>query len=245
MSVLPGMRERGHAVSVVIPVYNGARYLAEAIESVLMQTYPADQIVVVDDGSTDGSADVAAHFAPQLVCEPIAHAGPGAARNRGVELARGDLFAFLDADDRWEASKLERQVGTLAAAPELDAVFGHVRQFHSPELGEDARRRTRILAEVLPGYHPGTMLIRREAFHTVGPFDTTCQVGEFVSWHARASDGGLRMLMLPEVVMHRRLHEANLGIRARAATDYVRHLKATLDRRRAAASADGTADSRD
>jgi hypothetical protein len=90
------------------------------------------------------------------------------------------------------------------------------------------------------------MLIRREAFLRVGFFETHSRVGEFVSWHGRATDCGLRMLMLPDVVMHRRLHESNLGIRERqSATDYVRHLKATLDRRRAAeakgANGDATA----
>jgi glycosyltransferase involved in cell wall biosynthesis len=232
------------SISAIIPVYNGERYLAEAIESVLAQTLPVLEIVVIDDGSNDASAAVAARFAPLVKCEVAPHSGPGGARNRGVALTRGELLAFLDADDRWERDKLALQATALAADADLDAVFGHVRQFHSPELADDVRHRTRILAEMLPGYHPGTMLIRREAFERVGPFETTWQIGEFVSWHARASDCGLRMLMLPDVVMHRRLHEANLGIRKRdATTDYVRQLKATLDRRRGAASSDGKTDS--
>src|SRR5437667_12630279 len=110
-------------VSVVIPCYNGERYLAEAIESVLAQRYEPLEIIVVDDGSTDRSAEVARHFgdAVQYVCQP--HAGAAAARNRGVGLATGDLIAFLDADDVWTEGRLARQVQVLEADPSVGMVM--------------------------------------------------------------------------------------------------------------------------
>jgi glycosyltransferase involved in cell wall biosynthesis len=227
-------------VSVIIPVYNSARYLGEAVGSVLAQTYRPLEVILVDDGSTDDSAEVARSFGDAVRLYSQANSGVAAARNRGIAMAAGELLAFLDADDLWSQEKLSRQTAVLLADPSLDAVFGHVRQFHSPELAESLRQTTHYAAEVMPGYHAGTLLIRRGAFERVGPFESRWQRAEFVSWHLRATEAGLRMLMLPDVVMHRRLHDTNQGLRLRhAAVDYVRALKASLDRRRAADEAGG------
>src|SRR5215203_2881736 len=111
-------------VSAIIPVYNSERYLAEAIESVLVQTYPSHEIIVVDDGSIDGSAQVAKRFGSAVRYVFQRQAGVGAARNHGVELAEGRFFAFLDADDLWTKDKLQLQLAAFAADPELEAVFG-------------------------------------------------------------------------------------------------------------------------
>src|SRR5436853_749734 len=99
-------------VSVIIPVYNCEQYLAEAIQSVLAQTHPTIELIVVDDGSTDNSAAVAKSFAVvRYVFQR--QGGPGAARNRGISLARGSFLAFLDADDVWVAGKLTRQLAAF------------------------------------------------------------------------------------------------------------------------------------
>jgi glycosyltransferase involved in cell wall biosynthesis len=219
-------------VSVVVPVHNGERYVGEAIRSILAQTYRPIEIIVIDDGSTDGSAAVAARYpAVRTVSQP--HAGPGAARNRGIELAQGACIGFLDADDLWTPDKLERQTAVLRASPEVDMVFGRARQFHSPDLAPAARERIAGAGSVLAGYVPGAMLIRRAAWHRVGPFTTAARVGEFLDWYARAQDAGLRDVLLPEVLLLRRLHGDNLGRRERAAAlDYAKVLKASLDRRR-------------
>ena len=128
----PFVYEHQNLVSVIIPVYNGERYLGEAIESVLAQTYKEVELIVVDDGSTDKSAAVARCFTDVRYCfQP--NSGIGAARNQGADLARGGLLAFLDADDRWVRDKLLWQTKALAADNELAMVFGHVQQFPSPE----------------------------------------------------------------------------------------------------------------
>jgi glycosyltransferase involved in cell wall biosynthesis len=224
----------GLRVSAVIPVYNCERYLAEAIGSALAQSRPPDEIVVVDDGSTDASADVAASFgaAVRLAREP--HGGIGAARNRGVALAGGDLVAFLDSDDLWTRQKLEIQLDALARAPADAMVIGHVEQFASPDLAEEVLRHVVVPPGLLPGYVPGAALIRRSAFERVGPFETCFAVGEFVSWCLRARERGLPEVVIPDVVLRRRIHAANTGIRRRDSTgDYAKILKASLDRRRA------------
>ena len=128
-------------ISVMIPVYNCDRYLGEAIESVLSQTYRPLEIIIIDDGSTDGSAAVAKRFMPHIHYYYQANAGIGSARNKGIELAQGSFFAFLDADDLWSKDKLAQQMAALEAHPGVDVVFGHVTQFYSPELDEELRRK--------------------------------------------------------------------------------------------------------
>lgn len=222
-------------VSVIIPVYNCEKYLAEAIESVLAQTYQPLEIIVVDDGSTDRSAEVAQRFSSSVRYYFQPQSGAGAARNYGTELAQGSFFAFLDADDFWVKDKLTRQMEVFDSEPEVDIVFGHIQQFHSPELDESVKNKIHCSSELMAGYHPGTMLIERDTFLRVGQFETHLQMGEFISWYARANDLGLSVKMLPELLMWRRLHETNMGILQRQArTDYVRLIKASLDRRRAA-----------
>ena len=219
-------------VSVIIAVYNGERYLADAIDSVLAQTYRPLEVIVVDDGSTDGSAAVAGRYAPAARCFTQANAGVGAALNFGIGRASGDVLAFLDADDQWAEDKLSRQMAVLAGS-ECDMVFGHVRQFVSPELTPDQRAQLFCPEAPMPGFLKGTLLIRREAFRRVGPFDTTRRLGDFLDWYLRAQEAGLRAVLLPETLLLRRIHDTNMGIRERKSrTDYVHILKAALDRRR-------------
>lgn len=225
--------EQESPISVIIPVHNGERYLSEAIESVLAQTYHAIEVIVIDDGSTDGSADVAKQHAPRIRCYSQAHSGVSAALNHGIVLSRESFFAFLDADDLWTKDKLKRQMAVINNDPEVDAVFGHVEQFYSPDLEEADRRRIRWHSRIAPGYSTGTMLIRREAFLRVGPFETKWQVGGFIEWYARAIEKGLKTTMLGRVLMRRRLHTSNMGIRERITQrDYLHVLKRNIDRRR-------------
>src|SRR5205085_1356900 len=100
-----------------IPCYNGARFLRETLHSVLRQTYPVHEVIVIDDGSTDESASIAASFGSPVRVIRQANHGESIARNRGIELAVGDWIALLDADDIWEPSKLERQAHAVRSAP--------------------------------------------------------------------------------------------------------------------------------
>ncbi len=219
-------------VSVIVPVYNGERYLSFAIQSILEQEYRPFEVIVVDDGSVDNSGNIAQLFA-EVHYIYQSHQGAAVARNVGIAVAQGEFIAFLDADDLWVGDKLTHQIAIFDGDPRLDIVFGHVEQFYSPELGEGVKRNIRPSAGVLPGYNAGAMLIKREAFFRVGPFETTWRVGEFIDWYLKALEGGLKSFMLPEVILRRRLHTTNTVIRERKSqTDYVRILKASLDRRR-------------
>jgi glycosyltransferase involved in cell wall biosynthesis len=185
----------------------------------LAQNHRPLEIIVIDDGSTDESADIAqayakrelnVHYLHQL------HRGIGAARNRGIAHAKGCYLAFLDADDLWCADKLT--------------------QFVSPELSDEQKRELRCPSDPMPGYLATAMLVPREVFHRVGLFETSLRVGEFLHWYLRAMELQLDTIMLPDVVMRRRIHTSNQGRRERdARTDYAHVLKAAMDRRRAAA----------
>jgi glycosyltransferase involved in cell wall biosynthesis len=219
-------------VSVVIPVYNGERYLAEAISSVLAQGYPRVELLVVDDGSNDASVAIAGKF-PEARVLRQPHQGAAAARNHGVAFSQGELLAFLDADDLWQPGKLLTQVKALADDPELEMVFGSVEQFHSPELSTEERARIHIPVEVSTGAHIGAMLIRRASYLRVGELNAALKLGEFIDWYARAMDAGIRSRLIPDVAMRRRLHKCNLGLRGRDhLNDYAQVAKSILDRRR-------------
>jgi len=116
----------------------------------------------------------------------------------------------------------------------LDMAFGHIQQFHTPELPQSQKDRTRIPVEIVPGNHAGTMLIKKEAFLRTGLFKEELRVGEFIDWYARATELNLKSIMLPDVLMKRRIHTTNMGITLRDQhSNYIHVLKAALDRRRA------------
>lgn len=220
-------------VSAIVSVYNGEMHLAETIESVISQSYPRMEIIIIDDGSTDGSGKVAQGFVPSVRYYYQPNGGIAAAWNRGIGLAAGDFIAFNGADDLWTSDKIRSQMDVFRRDSTLDIVFGHVKQFHSPELTDEEKRKIRCPDELMPGVSAGTMLIKRESFFLVGLFDTTWRRGIFNDWYMRATELGLRTHMMPGLLMWRRLHRANHGIVNRdKSVDYVRMIKASLDRRR-------------
>ena len=195
-------------VSVVLPAWNGAPFLGEALESVGRQGWRAFEIVVVDDGSTDASAAIAGAF-PGVRLFGQARAGVAAARNRGVAAARGELIAFLDQDDRFTPDKLERQVAAFLADPALDLCFAHQRLFLDGLTAPPPWVRPGWLDGPLPGLLPGTLVVRRRAFDAVGPFAEGEPIASDADWLMRARGRGLRELLLPDVLLERRIHAAN------------------------------------
>ncbi|MBZ5653560.1 MAG: glycosyltransferase family 2 protein [Acidobacteriia bacterium] len=214
-------------ISVIIPVFNGEKYLAAAIESVLAQNYQPIQLIVVDDGSTDRSATVARSFA-QVEYHFQDHAGVATALNKGIAESKGTFIAFLDADDLWIGGKLRRQLQAFESDPDLAFVLGRVEQFR--EVGPDSAP---VSLGIFNGYLKIAMLIRRNAMLQVGLFDSQWTTGDFIDWYVRATELRLKSIMLPEVVARRRIHETNMGILQRdAQVDYARIMKQVLERRR-------------
>jgi glycosyltransferase involved in cell wall biosynthesis len=218
----------------MIGVYNCEDYLAEAIDSVLAQTYSPIELIVVDDGSTDGTAEVAKAYGSRVRYAFQERGGMGAGRNHAVSLARGGYFAFLDADDRFRPEKIERQMAAFEQEPSVEVVFGHMSEFISPDLDSEAAARLRRPVDVAPWPTPNLMLVTRAAFSRVGLFSTTLRVGIGVDWYAHALEAGIKQVMIPDLVLERRLHTQNNGIRESASRgQYLHVLKASIDRRRA------------
>ncbi len=226
-------KQKSPLVSVVIPVYNAERYLAEAIESILAQSIPPFEVIVIDDGSTDASGQVAKSFGNKVRYYYQENSGLGKALNLGVELGKAEFLAFLDADDLWEEDKLQKQLAAFDDDPQIDMVFGHVRQFLCPQVPKEEMENIYCSANLMPGYICGTLLIRKKTFLCVGAFSTEQKLGDFIDWYLRAHEQGLKGLMLPQAVLKRRLHNQNMGIREKANhIDYVHILRASLKRRR-------------
>jgi glycosyltransferase involved in cell wall biosynthesis len=222
-----------NSVSVVIPVYNGANYLAEAIQSVLSQSVLPNEILIIDDGSTDGSAEVAKSFGNKVRYIQQVHSGAAEARNRGITAATGNLIAFLDADDVWMEGKLEQQLNEFLQDAAVDIVIGQVEQFVSSDLPEEERDRLTPSNPLLEGYSAGAMIVRRTVFKRIGSFDPQWQVGEVIDWFARVREAGLKIASVPHIVLRRRIHSENMMRRSNPVLgDYARLIKKALDRRR-------------
>ncbi len=224
-------------LTVVIPVYNNAAYLTEAVESVRRQTRPPRRIILIDDGSTDATPDVAATLrgngeAPPMDYVRQENAGPAAAINRGAAMADSELIAFQSADDIWTPQKIEWQMAALEGGADL--VFGHMHNFISPELDSATAAGLQCPPDPMPAYSAGALLTRLELFRRIGPLNETFRIGEFFEWYGRAVDLGLKIATLPQVVTRRRLHGGNHSLsRKTEAVGYAHVLKAMLDRRRA------------
>jgi glycosyltransferase involved in cell wall biosynthesis len=228
----------GATISCIVPVFNGERYLAQALDSVLGQTRPPDEIVIVDDGSTDGSAGVVRGYGDRVRYVRQDNRGAAAARNRGVELSGGEFLTFIDQDDLWRPQKLELQVASFAADPGLDICISHVELLWDPARAEeraalgDHRRARRV-----PGYTTPAMLARRAAFARIGPLDTRLVQADATDWFLRGIDAGLSIRLMPQALLIHRMHDGNLSRRREPGKrEFVRLVKATLDRRRLAAA---------
>lgn len=230
-TVLPtvaGLRRGKATVGAALAVFNGERYLAAALRSVLAQSHPVDDIVVIDDGSDDASRAIAVGFGPPVRVVSQSRAGIGAARSRAVSLARGEFVVMLDADDLLTSRSVESRMPVLRAHPEVDIVFGQVRRFAVCVGG-----RPLALDQPRPAHVPNAMLVRRAGFERVGPFATGLRVAEGLDWLLRAREIGLGEVTVEEQVQWRRVHGLNNSLTERRSLyEFPRVLKASLDRRR-------------
>ncbi len=222
-------------VSCIIPVYNGARFLAEAIGSIQAQTHQRIEIIVVDDGSTDGTAEVATGFGEGVRYLWQENSGPVVARNRGIEASQGEYLAFLDSDDLWVPTRLEKQLTTLFDNPGTDVSVCLIQNFFMPgcEPRTDLERNHPKNGPV-PGYLSGGMLLGQVVFDRVGPFDPSLEHGDGAEWFLRARQCGVRDILVDEVLVRRRIHDRNMSRTEAAASrdEFLRLIKRSLDQRR-------------
>jgi len=221
-------------VSVVIPTHNSHRYIVPTLNSILAQKYRPLEILVVDDGSTDFTAQIVRDYAPEVRLIAQVQRGHPAARNTGIRAAAGDFLAFLDHDDLWSSDKLERQMAAFERNPTLDLVFGHIQNFFTPEMPLEARERIKVPLRPLPGLLQGAMLARRNSFDRVGPFSEKRGMGDFLDWYGRALLLEMKIEILPQAMVYRRIHANNYQrTHKHQRRDYLFAVKELLDRRRA------------
>jgi glycosyltransferase involved in cell wall biosynthesis len=223
-------------ISVIVPVFNGEAFLPAALESVLAQTHRSLEVIVVDDGSDDSSAEVVSAF-PGVRCLRQSNQGHAAAKNAGVLAARGQLLAFLDADDLWAPTKLHTQLDYLKAQPEVGAVVCRQRVFAQPGTTLPSWLAERVGRDRFegtpPAFVPSALLVRRQVFEQVGPFDTSYRHGNDSDWFFRARDAAIRVDVVPEPLLLRRIHGANLSHETTAMQgDLLRVVRTSLLRRR-------------
>ena len=192
-------------VTVVVPLFNSRPFIRQAIDSILAQSARPQEIVVIDDGSSDGGAGLVEGIAGVRVIHQD-NAGEAAARNRGIREATQPFIAFLDQDDLWLPDKLRLQVATLMQDPAIDIVFGRHRLI--VEAGADWFRRE-LLDRSLSARLPGPLLVRRSVFERIGLFREDMKLGSDVDWTWRASDAGLVFHLIEQDVLQRRIHGAN------------------------------------
>lgn len=219
-------------ISVILPAYNAGKYIGEALQSIINQTVPVHEIIVVDDGSTDHTKEVVSNFPVRYIYQT--NKGTAAALNTGIEQSSGDYLAFLDADDIWMPQRLYLQLQAFEKDPSLDMVFGFMQQFISPELSVDEQNKIEVnTTAIMVGIHKSAWLIKRHAFMSVGLFTGGFLLEEFTDWYARSKEKSLREFVVKEVVAKRRIHQSNTSrVQKELKKDYPRILKAALDRRR-------------
>jgi len=184
-------------VTALIPTYNSERYIRQTVESVLAQTYPVHEVIVVDDGSTDHTEQALADYAARIRYIRQVNAGPPGARNTGLAKATGELIALLDADDLWSPFKTERQVKYLLAHPSCGLVYTDMKTFDATGIIEESVKISRnlkmpsgqifpeIFAETL--FQTSSVMVRKSCIATVGGFDTRLRMGDDYEFFLRVA----------------------------------------------------------
>lgn len=227
-------------ISVVIPAYNYGRFLGAAIESVVTQTYPASEIIVVDNGSTDNTREVVAAFGDAVKYFHQENAGVSAARNRGSRESTGDLIAFLDADDFWEKTCLERSVSKFEdkgiglvhwGLREFDSATGTTIRFYLEGAEGDVADKLLLWEEPTIAGH-GAVIVTRAAFNAAGGFDTLAEPSEDWDFCYRVTRL-FKVAFVPEPLVNYRSHEAaahrNIGAMERGMLRFYEKAFATDD----------------
>ena len=196
-------------VSIILPVFNGERFLAEAIESVLQQGYRPIEIIIVDDGSTDSTPRIAGCFADHVRNYYQPNSGPAAARNLGIRMARGEFIAFIDADDLWPEDKLIMQMRCFEAFPAVEIVQGLISRIKI--LNQSLGRLNGADIDFPFIYtNLGSMVVRRSVFEKIGYFDVSLRFHEDTDFWLRAREHGIHILVQKRLALVYRIHGHNL-----------------------------------
>ena len=226
------MTENHPLVSVIIPVYNGSRYLTEALDSVVQQTYQPIEIIVIDDGSTDNSVNIVRSY-KQVRFTYQSNQGVAVARNVGISQARGEFIALLDQDDRWTPNKLSVQINYLLEHENIGYTLAKMRVFLEAGTEKPSWLKAEYISEDISGYILGALVVRKPILEKVGEFNPNYKFGNDSDWFFRAKDAGIPMAILPETLLYKRVHSANESHKIEAmTTDMLQLVRSSIQRKR-------------
>ena len=219
-------------VSVIIPIYDGEGFVAEAIETVLAQDYQPVEVIAIDDGSTDRTAEIVRAFDQvQYLYQP--NQGVATARNKGISVSKGEFIALLDHDDLWEPDKLRRQVSFMLEHPEVEYVLVKQRLFLQAGMERPEWVRPELLENPQPGFVPSSLLCRKSVFAKVGLFNPIYKISDDADWFFRVNRAAVVYHVLPEVLLHKRVHTKNLSQAVNLTqTELLKTVRASLRNRR-------------
>jgi glycosyltransferase involved in cell wall biosynthesis len=220
-------------VTVIVAAYNGERFLSQALESVFSQDYDPFEVVFVDDGSTDGTGEIAQSFPVRYLHQE--NQGLPAARNAALRVARGEFVAFADDDDLLPPSKLTVQALFLSTHPGTGCVLGRQEWIVEDGVQAPELKRDPIFGE-LGGIQLVSAMFRRAVLDGLGGFDPTYRYAEDRDLFVRMRERGVEIEVLPEVVLHKRLHGSNMTMNRPESHPLLRSLKEKLERERKAGS---------
>jgi hypothetical protein len=195
-------------VSVIIPVFNGERFIEDVVKNVLSQNYPALEIIVVDDGSKDKTEKIIKQLPLDIRYFKQENEGPSSARNRGIRDASGEFLVFLDVDDLWPENNLNVLVDKMLLEPDMQVITGYAQLKHKdPVTGEYD-----LIGNPMESfqYYIGAAIYRKSVFRKVGLFDRTLRFGEDTDWYTRANELRVNMRRLEEVTLFVRRHGGNM-----------------------------------
>lgn len=220
-------------VSVILPTFNAERFIASGIGCVLAQSYPRLELIVVDDTSTDATASVARAFGDRVRVQVIPHVNLPTARNVGLNVSRGEFIAFTAADDLWPPEKLAVQVEHLTSNPAVMGCTGRTRLFLDEGCEWPSSLPAHLRGAEIAAPFTEVMLVRRALFECVGGFNEGFKAGDDLEWLARLSDAGIRLDMLPQVLLHRRITGGNDSLTNPHMREFMfRALRESLQRKR-------------
>lgn len=214
-------------ISAIIPAYNSQDFILDAINSIKNQTHPVDEIIIIDDGSTDNTQQIVENIRGEIKYLKQKNQGPSAARNAGIKIAKGDWIAFLDADDQWTIDKIEKQLTVLSHSPELHLIAGDMQEIgianelitqsvlakHSLleqfQANQSLAINNALAKLVTKNFIPtGTVLVKRTTLIEAGMFNSAIRFGEDLELWAKIA-AKHPITCMPEILMLRRLHNQN------------------------------------
>lgn len=220
-------------VGVIIRVRNAEPYVAEALASVLEQTQPPAEVVIVDGGSTDGSMNALAPFADRIRVVSQARDGLGGAAQDGIDATDQPIIAFQDADDIWPPDRLRAMLQALEAHPGWGGVMGRVEHFVSPDVPPERAGSFALPVGPQPGAGLPSLVLRREALDRAGGFREGLWAGEYMEWQDRATHAGVQIGHVDTLCLRRRVHLSNFTRSESSRRGYLQALQVVLARRRA------------